>query len=55
MEGDEEMTEKEPEDIFFDFLMALHGMKKVGAVIQTFYGVPAENNTYELRLVLKKK
>ena len=47
------MSEKEPEDIFFDFLMALHGMKKMGNKITTFYGMPVKDG-YELRLVLKK-
>jgi len=45
---------KDDEDIFFDFLIALHSMKKIGARLTGFYGKPVEDNKYELRLVLQK-
>jgi len=45
---------KNSDDIFFDFLIALHSMKKVGAQLTGFYGIPVKDNKYELRLVLQK-
>ena len=45
---------KNGEDIFFDFLIALHSMKKMGARLTGFYGEPVKDNKYELRLVLQK-
>jgi len=42
------------EDIFFDFLISLHSMKKMGAKVAGFYGVPVKGKKYELRLVLQK-
>ena len=50
----ERIMAKNYEDVLFEFLMALHGARKMGAELTGFYGVPVENNKYELRLVLKK-
>ena len=45
---------KNYEDVLFEFLIALHGMRKMGAQILGFYGQPVEDGKYELRMVLKK-
>ena len=44
---------KNYEDVLFEFLMALHGVRKMGGKLEGFYGMPY-NGKYELRMVLSK-
>ena len=44
---------KNYEDILFEFLIALHGVRKMGAKLEGFYGMPYKGK-YELRMVLSK-